>query len=222
MPSSIHRIIQNLWTLFLSKDGISFTLNLHTNPSLQIFSPTLLFDDAAFRVGKRHASLHGLRDTSTLHATELAAEPHGIVYVKLGDATHSVGTIVNGAGLAMNTVDALAARGVRATNFMDTGGLATSATIAAGFGVLLADERVRVIFVNVFGGLTLGDMIAKGILLAFREKDVGVPVVVRIRGTNEAEGQKIIAESGLPTYAYDDFEEAVDKVRKLAEAAEQR
>lgn len=150
-----------------------------------------------------------------LDRRELAAEEHGIVYVSLGNKTHDVGTLVNGAGLAMNVVDALAARGVKATNFMDTGGLATSATVAAGFGLLLSDSRVKVIFVNIFGGLTLGDMIAEGIIMAFKEKDVKVPVVVRIRGTNEEEGQKLIEESGLPLFAYDDFEEAVAKVKEL-------
>jgi succinyl-CoA synthetase alpha subunit len=222
--TSFHNLITNLWSLFLSKDGISLLLKLGTTSSstssLSFSSPTLQFDDSAFRIGKRHATLHAQRATETIDPQELAAEPYGIVYVRLSSndlASCNVGTLVNGAGLAMNAVDALAARGVFATNFCDTGGHATSATVAAAFGLLLADPRVKVIFVNIFGGLTLGDMIARGVLMAFQEKEVSVPVVVRIRGTNEREGQRIIAESGLPLFAYDDFEEAVAKIKELLE-----
>jgi succinyl-CoA synthetase alpha subunit len=131
---------------------------------------------------------------------------------------------VNGAGLAMNTVDALAlVAGMKygregAANFLDTGGKATAETVKKSFALLLADPRVKVIFVNIFGGLTLGDMIARGILLAFRElglEERGMPVVVRIRGTNEAEGQRILAESGLKIFAFDDFDEAAAKCVEL-------
>src|SRR4051812_29584441 len=108
----------------------------------------------------------------------------------------------------MNTVDALARLGGRAANFLDTGGKATSETVKKSFEVILRDPRVRVVFVNIFGGLTLGDMIARGIILAFKELSLRVPVVVRIRGTNEREGQQLIAESGLPLFAFDSFDEA--------------
>jgi len=110
----------------------------------------------------------------------------------------------------------LATHGGYATNFLDTGGKATSETVKRSFELLLQDKRVKAIFVNIFGGLTLGDMIARGVLLAFKELDMPVPVVVRIRGTNEKEGQKIIEESGLKLFAYDDFEEAAEKVVQLA------
>ncbi|KAF2143596.1 uncharacterized protein K452DRAFT_317075 [Aplosporella prunicola CBS 121167] len=137
------------------------------------------------------------------------AARHGIVYTLLGDgkgdsARYSVGTVVNGAGLAMNTVDALAqhssAEGGRAANFLDTGGKATPETVLLSFKLVLADPRVKVIFVNIFGGLTLCDMIAQGILLAFHElklKERGIPVVVRLRGSNEEEGLQLIRESGV-------------------------
>ena len=90
----------------------------------------------------------------------------------------------------------------RFANFLDTGGKATSDTIKAGFKIITSDPRVKVVFVNIFGGLTLGDMIANGILLAFKDLGLTVPVVVRIRGTREAEGQKIIRDSGLKMDAY--------------------
>ncbi|OCL05352.1 hypothetical protein AOQ84DRAFT_323050, partial [Glonium stellatum] len=128
-----------------------------------------------------------------------------------------VGTLVNGAGLAMNTCDALAVRLAHpphphlhprsaAANFLDTGGKATAATIAASFKLLLADVRVAVVFVNIFGGLTLCDMIAQGIVLAFREVGVRKPVVVRLRGSNEEEGARVLAEAGLRIWAVGGFE----------------
>ncbi|KAJ8125330.1 hypothetical protein O1611_g8307 [Lasiodiplodia mahajangana] len=116
----------------------------------------------------------------------------------------------------MNTVDALAHAGGRAANFLDTGGKATSETVKKSFEIILKDPRVKCILVNIFGGLTLGDMIARGIILAFRDLNMNVPVVVRIRGTNEKEGQQIIAQSGLPLFAFDDFDEAAKKAIELA------
>ncbi|KAG6362979.1 hypothetical protein INS49_008074 [Diaporthe citri] len=176
-------------------------------------------DDAASRSGGRLADVHytyGALEARDEGARE--AEAEGIVYHRLkpGDKAFNIGTLVNGAGLAMNTVDALADHGGRAANFLDTGGKATSETVRRSFEIILKDDRVRVVFVNIFGGLTLGDMIARGIVLAYNEVDIKVPVVVRIRGTNEEEGQRIIAESGLPLYAFDDFEEAAKKAVQLA------
>lgn len=123
---------------------------------------------------------------------------------------------VNGAGLAMNTVDALTIHGGHCANFLDTGGKATSKTVKSSFRVITSDPRVRAIFVNIFGGLTRCDMIAEGIIMAFRDLEMSVPVVVRLRGTNEEQGQRMIAESGLPLHAFDSFEEAAKKVIGLA------
>lgn len=100
---------------------------------------------------------------------------------------------VNGAGLAMNTNDAIHARGGLCTNFLDTGGKATRETVKASFRVILIDPRVRTIFVNIFGGLTRCDMIAEGIIIAYKDLDIDIPVVVRLRGTNEAVGQKMVS-----------------------------
>ena len=99
---------------------------------------------------------------------------------------------VNGAGLAMNTVDAISALGGRCANFLDTGGKATSETVKQSFELILSDPNVKTIFVNIFGGLTLCDMIANGIMLAYKDLGIEVPVVVRLRGTNEAIGQKMV------------------------------
>lgn len=180
-------------------------------------------DDATLKSGGRLKDIH-----ETYAAVEqrdpgaVEAEKDGIVYHRLNpdNPLHNIGTLVNGAGLAMNTVDALADHSGLAANFLDTGGKATAETVRKSFEIILRDERVKVIFVNIFGGLTLGDMIARGIILAFKEVGIQVPVVVRIRGTNEAEGQQIIAESGLPLFAFDDFEEAAEKAIQLADEAE--
>jgi len=213
------KLIKQLWDIFHKKEAVSLEMHItvpESSDSFEITNLDFTFDDAAFRSSKRQAELHALRDTSQEDPVELSAEPDGIVYVKLDGNERTIGTLVNGAGLAMNTVDALATHGGYATNFLDTGGKATSETVKRSFELLLQDKRVKAIFVNIFGGLTLGDMIARGVLLAFKELDMPVPVVVRIRGTNEKEGQKIIEESGLKLFAYDDFEEAAEKVVQLA------
>lgn len=217
------QLLDTLWTLFHTREAVSLSVHVAVAAdadALHVASPDFSFDDAAFRSAKRQAELHALRDTSIEDPVEVEAEKDGIVYVRLhdgeGGAEADIGTLVNGAGLAMNTVDALHDLGGVPTNFLDTGGKATSETVKRSFELVLRDPRVKVIFVNIFGGLTLGDMIANGVILAFKELEMKVPVVVRIRGTNEKEGQKIIAESGLPLHAFDDFEEAARKVIELA------
>ena len=104
---------------------------------------------------------------------------------------------VNGAGLAINTVDAIADLGGNCANFLDTGGKATSETVKSSFRIILKDARVKTIFVNIFGGLTLCDMIANGIMLAYKDLGITVPVVVRLRGTNEEIGQKMVSNDTL-------------------------
>jgi succinyl-CoA synthetase alpha subunit len=228
VQAAVSNLITKLATLYKDKEAVSLEVRLsitNTSQTLQIYEPNFLFDDAAFKSTQRHQDLHAFRDTSLEDPTELAAEPDGIVYVKLDaptpdNAPRNIGTLVNGAGLAMNTVDALATHGGHATNFLDTGGKATSETVKKSFELILQDERVKVIFVNIFGGLTLGDMIARGVILAFKELDMKVPVVVRIRGTNEKEGQQLIAESGLKLFAYDDFADAAKKVVELSKVVD--
>ncbi|KAL8638468.1 MAG: hypothetical protein Q9228_004380 [Teloschistes exilis] len=157
----------------------------------------------------------GVAEDSLTPVEEAAKD--GIVYMRLkGKGT--IGTLVNGAGLAMNTVDVLTSLGGSAANFLDTGGKATSDTIKTSFSLILADPRVKVVLVNIFGGLTLCDMVAEGIMLAYRKVGIQKPVVVRLRGTNEELGQKMIGECGLPLHAFDDFEEAALKAIKLAKA----
>ncbi|KAF2156433.1 hypothetical protein K461DRAFT_252443 [Myriangium duriaei CBS 260.36] len=200
---------------------LSLSLGDKGQPTLG--NAVLHFDDAAFKSAKRQESVFALRDKSVEDQTEVEAESHGIVYVTLypNDPSASIGTLVNGAGLAMNTVDVLALppHNAKCANFLDTGGKATSDTVKKSFELILSDQRIKVIFVNIFGGLTDCGMIADGIMLAFKEVDMrGVPVVVRLRGTNEEIGQKKIAESGLSLEAFDGFEDAAKRVVELANA----
>ncbi|KAH8808393.1 succinyl-CoA synthetase-like protein [Xylogone sp. PMI_703] len=214
------KLVNALVDLYMKKEAILLeTKIVERLGDVKVTGAKFIFDDAAFRSSKRQGDIHALRRLEDENPVELEAEKDGIVYIKLaGDG--NIGTLVNGAGLAMNTVDALADAGGKAANFLDTGGKATSETVKKSFEAILQDERVKVIFVNIFGGLTLGDMIARGVLLAFKELDMRLPVVVRIRGTNEKEGQKIIAESGLALHAFDDFEEAAAKAIELSNKSE--
>ncbi|KAK5164838.1 uncharacterized protein LTR77_009502 [Saxophila tyrrhenica] len=225
---SLTSLIRALSTVYLEKEAVTLSTSISTNPStgtiaLHLPSLILQFDDSAYRSCSRHPDIHTLRDRTLEQPEEVEAEDSGIVFIRLPNPAANIGTLVNGAGLAMNTLDALRLQNGHATNFLDTGGKATSETVKKSFELILRDERVKVIFVNIFGGLTDGGMIAEGVLLAFKEVDMrGVPVVVRIRGTNEEVGQRVIAESGLELEAFDGFEEAARRVVEIAEGSKER
>lgn len=201
--ASLSTLIRTLVSIFMANEAFVLETKISSSPSstLIVHAAHFGFDDAAFKSSGRQSTIHALRDTASEVPEEVAAEKDGMIYVKLA-GKGTLGTIVNGAGLAMNTVDALIARGGAPANFMDTGGKATSETIKAGFKIVASDPRVKAIFVNIFGGLTLGDMIANGILMAFKDLDLKVPVVVRLRGTNEKLGQDLIQNSGLKLDAF--------------------
>jgi succinyl-CoA synthetase alpha subunit len=192
MHQSLLKLINGLFYMFVRKEAFLLeTMFVERLGELKVVGARFGFDDAAFRSTKRQLDVHALRAIEDEDAQELEAEKDGIVYIKLRRG--NIGTLVNGAGLAMNTVDALAEAGGLAANFLDTGGKATSETVKKSFQLILQDPRVKVIFVNIFGGLTRGDMIAEGVLLAFQELEMRLPVVVRIRGTNQEEGQRIVS-----------------------------
>jgi succinyl-CoA synthetase alpha subunit len=192
MHQSLLKLISGLFYIFIKKEAFLLeTMFVERLGELKVVGAHFGFDDAAFRSTKRQSDVHALRAIGDEDPQELEAEKDGIVYIKLRRG--NIGTLVNGAGLAMNTVDALAAAGGLAANFLDTGGKATSETVKKSFHVILQDPRVKVIFVNIFGGLTRGDMIAEGVVLAFQELEMRLPVVVRIRGTNQEEGQRIVS-----------------------------
>ncbi|TQB68111.1 hypothetical protein MPDQ_004016 [Monascus purpureus] len=218
--AALASLIDSVWQIFKEKEAFLLETRVNVSPEgkLEVRGARFGFDDAAFRSSGRHGDVHRLRDKAEEVWEEVEAEKDGIVYVKLAGGG-SIGTLVNGAGLAMNTVDALTLHGGHCANFLDTGGKATSETVKSSFRIISSDARVKAIFVNIFGGLTRCDMIAEGIIMAFRDLGMEVPVVVRLRGTNEEIGQKMIADSGLRLHAFDSFENAAKKVVSLAGGA---
>ena len=168
------------------------------------------FDDNALF---RHPSIEALRDPDEENATELEARRGGISFVKLdGD----IGCIVNGAGLAMATMDAVKLHGGEPANFLDVGGGASADQVARAFGLVTADPAVRAILINIFGGITRGDVVAQGIRDALGRVNVAVPIVVRLSGTNAEEGRRLLAEAGLT--AVDTMDEAAAQVVRSAVA----
>ena len=153
------------------------------------------FDDNALF---RHADFEQLRDMNEEQATELEARQSGISFVKLDG---NIGCIVNGAGLAMATMDAVKLHGGEPANFLDVGGGASADQVAKAFGLVLADPNVKAILINIFGGITRGDIVAQGIQEAMQRVQVTVPIVVRLSGTNAEEGRRILEANGLTAVA---------------------
>ena len=164
------------------------------------------FDDNALA---RHPKIAAQRDENEEEATELEAAKYGLSYVKLDG---SVGCMVNGAGLAMGTMDTINFVGGEPANFLDVGGSATAKTVAKGFEIILADQNVKSIFVNIFGGIVRCDRIANGIIEATKLTDVRVPVIVRLDGTNSLEAKEILKGAGIANIiSADDLEDGALK-----------
>ncbi len=172
------------------------------------------FDDNALY---RQADVEALRDEDEEDPMELEASKHELNYIKLDGA---IGCMVNGAGLAMATMDIVKLHGSAPANFLDVGGGATKERVTAAFKIILSDPNVEGILVNIFGGIMRCDVIAEGIVAAAREVSLHVPLVVRLEGTNVDLGKKILAESGLPIVSADDLGDAAEKiVHAVKEAA---
>ena len=172
------------------------------------------FDDNALY---RHPELEKLRDESEEDPKELEAAKYALNYVAL-DGT--IGCMVNGAGLAMATMDIIKLYGASPANFLDVGGGATKERVTAAFKIILSDPRVEGILVNIFGGIMRCDVIAEGVVAAAREVSLDVPLVVRLEGTNVDLGKEILAQSGLPIISADNLADAAEKiVRAVKEAA---
>jgi len=157
----------------------------------------------------RHKDLADLRDVHEEDALEVEAAEHQLNYVKLDG---NVGCMVNGAGLAMATMDIIKLAGGEPANFLDVGGGANPATVEAGFRIILKDSGVKAILVNIFGGIVRCDRVAKGVVEAARKVDISLPLIVRLQGTNAEEGKAILDESGLEVETAILFQEAADKV----------
>jgi succinyl-CoA synthetase beta subunit len=171
------------------------------------------FDDNALY---RHPDIEELRDEDEEDPMELEATKHELNYIKLDGA---IGCMVNGAGLAMATMDIVKLAGGSPANFLDVGGGATKERVTTAFKIILSDPNVEGILVNIFGGIMRCDVIAEGIVAAAREVSLHVPLVVRLEGTNVELGKKILADSGLPIIAGDDLGDAAEKVVKAVKEA---
>jgi succinyl-CoA synthetase beta subunit len=186
---------------------------LEINPLVVTGAGELLALDAKLDIDDnalfRHAELARLHDASQQDARENIARQHGLNYIRLdGD----IACMVNGAGLAMATMDIIQLHGGAPANFLDVGGGATAEKVAEAFKIILSDPQVEAILVNIFGGIVRCDLIAEGILQAIGEVAVNVPVVVRLEGTNAAAGLALIAQSGLAVETASDLAEAAGKV----------
>jgi succinyl-CoA synthetase beta subunit len=166
----------------------------------------MAFDDNALF---RHPEIAGLRDPAEEDPAEIEAGKHGLSYIKLDG---NIGCMVNGAGLAMATMDIIKLHGATPANFLDVGGSATRDRVATAFKLILADPKVKGILVNIFGGIMRCDVIADGVVGAAREVDLKVPLVVRLAGTNVELGKNILQQSGLPILAAEDLGEAAQKI----------
>ena len=171
------------------------------------------FDDNALF---RHKDLSELRDEDEEDPAELEAARHDLNYIKLDG---SIGCMVNGAGLAMATMDIIKLYGGEPANFLDVGGGATKERVTEAFKIILSDSSVRGILVNIFGGIMRCDIIAEGVVAAAKEVELGVPLVVRLEGTNVDLGKRILAESGLPIVSGDDLADAAEKVVEAVKEA---
>ncbi|MEH6632389.1 MAG: ADP-forming succinate--CoA ligase subunit beta [Halopseudomonas aestusnigri] len=171
------------------------------------------FDDNALF---RHKDVAGMRDEDEEDAKELEAARHELNYISLDG---EIGCMVNGAGLAMATMDIIKLYGSEPANFLDVGGGATKERVTVAFKIILSDPNVKGILVNIFGGIMRCDVIAEGVVAAAREVSLSVPLVVRLEGTNVDLGKKIMAESGLPIISGDDLADAAAKVVKAVKEA---
>jgi succinyl-CoA synthetase beta subunit len=210
------RFVLALYEAFVALDAAVIEINplvVTAAGDVVALDAKVSFDDNALY---RHPKLEKLRDESEEDPKELEAAKHALNYVTL-DGT--IGCMVNGAGLAMATMDIIKLYGAAPANFLDVGGGATKERVTAAFKIILSDPNVEGILVNIFGGIMRCDVIAEGVVAAAREVSLGVPLVVRLEGTNVELGKEIMAKSGLPIISADNLADAARKVVKAVQEA---
>ncbi|HEY1125479.1 MAG TPA: ADP-forming succinate--CoA ligase subunit beta [Sphingobium sp.] len=202
------KVASSLYKAFLGTDASQIEINplAIAGGQIQVLDAKVGFDGNALF---RHPDLMELRDETEEDPMELEASKYDLAYIKLdGD----IGCMVNGAGLAMATMDIIKLNGMFPANFLDVGGGASKEKVTAAFKIILADPAVKGILVNIFGGIMKCDIIAEGIVAAAKEVNLSVPLVVRLEGTNVAEGKAILANSGLAIVPADDLGDAARKI----------
>jgi succinyl-CoA synthetase beta subunit len=214
-PAVINPFVQmlgNLYRLFMEKHAALVEINpliITKEKTLVALDGKVSFDDNGIF---KHEDVQKMRDLNEEDPLEIEATANNLNYVKLDG---NIGCMVNGAGLAMATMDVIKLAGSEPANFLDVGGGATKDTVAAGFRILLKDPNVKGIFINIFGGIVRCERIAHGVIEAAKEVKITVPLVVRPQGTNADEGRTLLAGSGLKLEVADDLWEAAQKIVKL-------
>ena len=208
------KFVTSLYSAFVNSDATLFEINpvLKTSDDkiLAVDSKVVLDDNALFR----HKDLAVLRDLREENAIEVEANAAGLNYV---DLDGNVGCMVNGAGLAMSTMDLIKQSGGEPANFLDVGGTADAKRVETAFRIILKDSNVKAILVNIFGGIVRCDRVAQGVIDAYKNMGdaINVPIIVRLQGTNAKEAQELLDNSGLDLISATEFQEAADKVQKV-------
>jgi succinyl-CoA synthetase beta subunit len=202
-------VLKNLYRAFRDTDASLAEINpmiLTGGGDVVALDAKMNFDDNALY---RHEDIVAMRDLDEEDPAEVEASRHGLTYISLDG---NIGCLVNGAGLAMATMDTIKLFGGEPANFLDVGGGATTEKVTEAFKLMLRNPNLRAILVNIFGGIMKCDVIATGVVEAARQVKLGVPLVVRMKGTNEDLGRRILADSGLPIMSTDNMAEAAQKV----------
>jgi succinyl-CoA synthetase beta subunit len=210
------KLVRTLYKLFMEKDASLIEINplvVTDEGNLVCLDAKMGFEDNALF---RHPDIVALRDVHEEDPAEVEASKHDLSYVKL-DGT--IGCMVNGAGLAMATMDIIKFYGAEPANFLDVGGGATKERVTEAFKIILSDPNVNAVLVNIFGGIMRCDTIAEGVIAAARETNISVPLVVRLEGTNVERGKELLSQSGLAIIPADDLDDAAKKTVAAVKAA---
>lgn len=207
------KFVENLYQAYLSSDAALIEIN----PVLKTTDDKIIAVDAKINIDDnalfRHPEIAELRDLTEEDPSEIEAGKNNLNFVKLDG---NVGCMVNGAGLAMATMDIIKLSGGEPANFLDVGGGANAKTVEAGLKIILSDPNVKAVLINIFGGIVRCDRVANGVVEAYKNLgNIKVPVIVRLQGTNAVEGKEVIDQSGLKVYSAISLQEAADLVKKL-------
>src|SRR5436189_2065173 len=209
LAKQAEKLVTQLYNAFVTKDMAMLEINpmvVTKQGDLRVLDAKVSFDDNALY---RHPDVLALRDETEEDAKEIEASKHDLNYVTLDG---NIGCMVNGAGLAMATMDIIKLYGMAPANFLDVGGGADKTKVTAAFKIITADPNVKGILVNIFGGIMRCDIIAEGVVAAVKEVGLQVPLVVRLEGTNVEEGKAILRQSGLNVIPANDLADAAEKI----------
>ena len=210
---NMYKFIKSLYKAYISSDASLIEIN----PAVKTGEDKIVAVDAKVRIEDnslyRHPDLAEMRDEKEEDPTEVEAKKYDLNYVKLDG---NVGCMVNGAGLAMATMDLIKQSGGSPANFLDVGGTADAERVEKGFRIILSDPNVKAILVNIFGGIVRADRVAQGVIDAYNNiGEINVPIIVRLRGTNAEKAKELIEKSGLKVHYAVEFQEAADLVKKV-------